>query len=682
MLGSPMTHIAEDGKGEDYPAKVLVVDDDAANLAALTEVLGDLGQPIVCARSGEEALRRLLEDDFAIILLDVRMPGMDGYEAAALIRGRERSRHVPIIFLSAVDKEKSHLFRGYAAGAVDYVFKPIEPVMLRAKVNVFLDLHLKAQEIRRQAEQEKRLLEENLRVRAHQLETSEALKRSQAQQALVIDMLPVLLYAGAIADGLRERSLVGGNLDTLVSDGGQPGVRMPWLDRVHPDDAPRLLASFQTLRPERPVSNEYRIRCADGQYRWFLDHASLSRDNANELFGILLDITERRLLEEQLAHAQKMEAIGEMTGGVAHDFNNMLTIILGGLDHALNSNIENAAVRRRLDLSRQAAWSCAELTKRLLGFARRQVLEPKHVELAEELPRLWDMMRRLAGDATHIDLDVEQTIWPVFVDGSQLESAVINLIVNARDAMQDGGRIKVSGANRSHEDPLVARLGLKVGDYVELAVADTGVGIPADLQARVFEPFFTTKPPGKGTGLGLSMIYGFVRQSGGTVTIESAVGEGTTVTLYLPRSVAAKPLRAVRSAKSAHKSARKSIKGCHVLLVEDEENARELAKCCLEDMGCVVSVAENGDVAMGLLEAEPAISLLFTDCNMPGTLDGPGLAKEVRRRLPGLPILFTSGRGRTVECVADDPERIGFLSKPYTQIELSGAIRELIGGRA
>ena len=674
----PMTRVAEDGREQDYPAKILIVDDDAANLAALTEVLGDLGQPIVCARSGEEALRRLLENDFAIILLDVRMPGMDGYEAATLIRGRERSRHVPIIFLSAVDKEKSHLFRGYAAGAVDYVFKPIEPVMLRAKVNVFLDLHLKAQEIRRQAEQEKRLLEENLRVRAHQLETFEALKRSQAQQALVIDMLPVLLYAGAIADGLSERRLVGGHLDTLVSDSDQSGIHMPWLDRVHPDDVPRLLAAFEALAPDRPLSSEYRIKCADGHYRWFLDHAALSRDNANELFGILLDITDRRLLEEHLAHAQKMEAIGEMTGGVAHDFNNMLTIILGGLDQAISSKIENADVRRRLDISRQAAWSCAELTKRLLGFARRQVLEPKHVDLAEELARLWDMMRRLAGDATKIDLEIERTIWPVFVDGSQLESAMLNLIVNARDAMQDGGRIRVSGANRSQEDPMVARLGLKVGDYVELAVADTGVGIPAGVQARVFEPFFTTKPPGKGTGLGLSMIYGFVRQSGGTVTIESVVGEGTTVTLYLPRSVTAKP---PTLAKPARRPARKSIKGCHVLLVEDEENARELAKCCLDDMGCVVSVAENGDVAMGLLEAEPSISLLFTDCNMPGTLDGPGLAKAVRRRVPGIPILFTSGRRGRIERVDNDSQRIGFLSKPYTPTELSAAIRELIGGR-
>ena len=664
-----------EGAEQSYPAKVLAVDDDAANLTALTEILGGLGQPIVCARSGEEALRRLLEDDFAIILLDVRMSGMDGYETATLIRGRERSRHVPIIFLSAVDKEKSHLFRGYAAGAVDYVFKPIEPLVLRAKVNVFLDLHLKAQEIRRQAEQEKRLLEENLRVRAQQWETSEALKRSQAQQALVIDMLPVLLYVGSIADGVHQRRLVGGHLDTLVSNSHISGTNIPWLDAVHSDDVPRILAAFENLAPDKPFSSEYRIKCADGQFRWFSDHAAIRRDNENELFGILLDITDRRLLEEQLAHAQKLEAIGEMTGGVAHDFNNMLTVILGGLNQALAGNIDNEAVRRRLDIAKQAALSCADLTKRLLGFARRQMLEPKHVDLAEELPRLRDLMRRLASNVTEIEIAVEKNIWPIFVDPSQLESAIINLIVNARDAMPDGGEIRVRGANRSHEDPLIARLGLKSGDYVELAVTDTGVGIPPDVQARVFEPFFTTKPAGKGTGLGLSMIYGFVRQSGGTIRIDSAVGEGTTVTLYLPRSVAA---AAPQPVKSTRKSARKSMKGCHVLLVEDEENARELAKCCLEDMGCVVSVAENGDMAIGLLEAKPAISLLFTDCNIPGTLDGLGLAKEVRQRLPSLPVLFTSGAGGRIDSVGNDRQDVNFLSKPYTTTELGRAIRKLL----
>ena len=655
-----------------FPAKVLVVDDNAANLTALQEILDDLGQPIVCARSGEEALRCLLEDDFAIILLDVRMPGMDGYETATLIRGRERSRRVPIIFLSAVDKEKSHLFRGYAAGAVDYVFKPIEPVLLRAKVAVFLDLHLKAHEIRQKAEQEKRLLEENLRVRAQQWETAEALKRSLAQQALVIDALPILLYVAPAAKGLGERRFIGGHLDKLIHDAESSDGAVPWVDRVHPDDVVRLQEAFDQHR-----SAEYRIKCADGEFRWFSDHTALNRDNEKEHFGILLDITHRRLLEQQLAHARKIEAIGEMTGGIAHDFNNMLTVIMGGINRALSSEIEDETARKRLNLAKQAAWSCADLTQRLLGFARRQVLEPKRIDLAEELPRLRELMERLAGNATAIDIKVEKKAsLAVFVDGSQLESAIINLIVNARDAMPEGGRILITATNRPRNDPRLSQLGLESGDYVELAISDSGTGMPPEVQARVFEPFFTTKPSGKGTGLGLSIIYGFACQSGGTATIDSVVGERTTVALYLPKARGAK---LPKSTSRTREIPRNGLEGCHVLLVEDEDGARELAKGLLEDMGCSVSVAENGDVAMGLLGNEPAVSLLFTDCNMPGELDGPGLAMEARRRVPGLPVLFTSGvRGR-VDSVGNDTQSVGFLSKPYTSSELNTALSELLG---
>ena len=654
------------------PAKILAVDDDAANLIALQETLGDLGQPIVCVRSGEDALRHLLEDDFAIILLDVRMPGMDGYETAALIRGRMRCRHVPIIFLSAVDKEKSHLFRGYAAGAVDYVFKPIEPVVLRAKVNVFLDLHLKAQEIRRQAEQERRLLEENLRVRAQQLETSEALKRTLAQQALVIDALPVVLYVSSITNGLVDRRFVGGHLDALIGAVGPAGETVPWLKRAHPDDAPRVVEAFESLTSDQPCNVEYRIECADGKYRWVSDHAALSRYHAQEQFGILLDISDRRLLEEQLAHAQKLEALGEMTGGIAHDFNNMLTVVIGSLNHALSADIKDTAVRKRLDLAKQAAWSCADLTKRLLKFARRQVLEPKHLDLVAELSRLRELIGRLSGGAdVHINIDEE--VWPVFVDSSQLESAIVNLVINARDAMPAGGQIHITAANLPGEDPIISRLGLTISDYVELSVADTGDGIPPEIQSRVFEPFFTTKAVGRGTGLGLSMVYGFARQSGGTVIIDSAPGRGTTVSLYLRKSLATEAARGPTKRPSS-----KNLEGCHVLLVEDENNARELAKHLLEDMGCVVSVAENGDVAVGLLEAEPPISLLFTDCTMPGDLDGPGLAIEARRRFPGLPVLFTSGVRSRIDSVSKDTRNVAFLSKPYTSTELNRAISILL----
>jgi signal transduction histidine kinase len=653
-------------------AKILAVDDDEANLLAVDAMLADIGQPVVCARSGEEALRHLLIDDFAVILLDVLMPGMDGYETASLIRGREKTRHIPIIFFSAMPKEPAHLVRGYTAGAVDFVFKPIDPLILRSKVAVFVELQKRAQEIRRQAAHEKRLMADNLLVRNEQRRTEQALQRSLLQQSLVIEALPVILYIASRADSFRSRRFIGGQLNSLLDSGTDASEPFGWLDRVHPEDLPRILESFDDGSPRADFSAEYRLRCGNG-YRWFSDRASLNRENPQEQFGILLDITDRRLLEEQLVHAQKMEAIGEMTGGVAHDFNNMLSVIIGSLDRVLAKPIEDDKTRSRLDMALQAARSCADLTKRLLGFARRQALNPRRIDLAKELTRLHEMTSRLVGKEIRTEVVCENNLWPVYVDGSQLEAAIINLVINARDAMPGGGVVRISASNRSRRDPVLSQLGLKSGDYVELRVTDTGFGMSPEVKARVFEPFFTTKEAGKGTGLGLSTIYGFVRQSGGAIAIESEAGAGTVARLYLPKG----PPQTL-AACAPPRAARDSIAGCRVMVVEDEAELRELARTMLEEMGCHVTVAENGDAALCSLQSEVEISLLFTDCMMPGSLDGPALATEARRRIPELPVLFSSGiRGR-VEKIEGDSRNIGFLPKPYTAEQLGRAIQMLL----
>jgi signal transduction histidine kinase len=542
MRSIPLTHhgggkAEETGPDGQPVAKILAVDDNASNLAALEGMLAELGQPIVCARSGDEALRHLLKEDFAVILLDVVMPGMDGYETAAMIRAREKSRYVPIIFLSAMDQETTHVARAYAAGAVDFVFKPIDAMILRSKVAVFVELQKRAEEIRRQAALEKRLLADNLLVRTEQRRTEEALQRSLVQQSLVIESLPAVLYVASASDDFRTRRFIGGKLETLIGSGIDASTEpFAWLDRIHAADLPRVLESFERTASGAPFSSEYRLLCIDNEYRWFSDRATMSRDNPEEQFGLLLDVSDRRMLEEQLAHARKLEAIGEMTGGVAHDFNNMLSVIMGSLERVLSGPIEDDKMRSRLDLALQGARSCADLTKRLLGFARRQALDPKATSIADELTRLHDMMARLLGKAIKVDFACQKGLWPVYVDSSQLEAAIINLIINARDAMPEGGKLRITSRNLHGSDGIIWRLGLTSGDYVEMAVADSGSGMPEEVQARAFEPFFTTKHPGKGTGLGLSTIYGFVRQSGGTAVIESEAGVGTTVYLYLPKA--------------------------------------------------------------------------------------------------------------------------------------------------
>ena len=400
----------------------------------------------------------------------------------------------------------------------------------------------------------------------------------------------------------------------------------------------------------------------------------MNRDNPEEQFGLLLDVSDRRVLEEQLAHARKLEAIGEMTGGVAHDFNNMLSVIMGSLERVLSRPIEDDKTRSRLDLALQAARSCADLTKRLLGFARRQALDPKPTSIAEELARLKEMVARLLGKNIVVEIVCQEGLWPVYVDVSQLEAAIINLVINARDAMPEGGSLRISSRNLERSDGAIWRLGLTGGDYVELAVADSGSGMPPEVQARAFEPFFTTKHPGKGTGLGLSTIYGFVQQSGGTAAIESETGAGTTVYLYLPRAPTAEVEWNRES--SSGKPAVEALAGLHVLLVEDEAQVREVARSMLEELGCKVTVSDCGDAAIDHLEAAD-ISLLFTDCMMPGRLDGAGLALEARRRCPDLPVLFTSGIWAGVDRIGTDTHNLRFLPKPYTAEQLRSAILAL-----
>ena len=652
-------------------ARILVVDDDAGNLVALRAILSELGQPIVCAKSGDEALRHLLKEEFAVILLDAFMPGLDGYETAELIRARRKTEHVPIIFLSAINKEAAHLARGYEAGAVDYVFKPVDPLILRSKVSVFIELYKRAQEIRRQAELEKRLLADNMLVRTEQQRTEAALERSMAQQSLVIESLPLALYVASPADGFRSRRLVGGRVELLGGKDGRAVNLAHWIDQVHPADLPQVLGALEQAEAGGTFSAEYRFKCPDGAYRWFTDRAAFSSADDMEQFGILLDISERRRLEEQLIHAQKMEFVGQMTGGIAHDFNNMLSVIIGSLDRALALEIEDRKLASRLELAMQAANSCADLTKRLLSFSRRQALEPRRLDLEEELSRLRKMFGRLLGKAIEVSIDCGTDIWPVYLDPSQFEAAVVNLVVNARDAMPGGGRIEIAAFNRHAGADGLPSNELKPGDYVELAVADTGPGMPEDVRARAFEPFFTTKESGKGTGLGLSSLYGFIRQSGGMVVLDSEPGTGTTVRLFLPKAVELSEGAAARKRPGQREKNR--LAGLRILLVEDDEKVRRYAASMLEELGCTVTEAASGDEAIKLVENGTDVAVLFTDCMMPGRLDGPRLAEQVWRRIPDLPVLFTSGV-RNATGLPSNGGKMQFLAKPYTAGELTDAL--------
>jgi PAS domain S-box-containing protein len=656
---------------------VLLVDDDERNLYALQEILGDLGHEIVRARSGVEALRQVLARDFAVVLMDVRMPGMDGYETAELIRGRTRSRHVPIIFVTAVNKDAAHVFRGYSAGAVDYVFKPLDPVILRSKVGVFVELYRKTEEIKRRAAEERRLLEENYRFRVEMLRSEQVLHREAEQRSLILRSLPLALYAEDLAVRGAPRRFVSENTGKLLGFEPADFIRDVelWPSRVHPEDRARVLAARAAALETGGLSIEYRWQAADGSERFLLEQAVVLRDAAGaprEILGTVLDVSDRKRLEQQLVHAQKMEALGQLTGGIAHDFNNMLSIVIGNLD-LLRGDVEHSSAgARRLKSALDGAFRCANMTQRLLTFARRQPLAFKLVDLADLIPGLTELLGRTAGDRIEITVDAAPGLWPLMADPAQVEAAVINLAINARDAMPEGGRLTIGMRNAPWQQGWAeTKPELAPRDHVLIAVTDTGTGMPPDVLERVFEPFFTTKGIGHGTGLGLSTTYGFVKGVGGHIEIESEVGSGTTVRLYLPR---AESLAAEGGSDSAVESDRCVAKGELVLVVEDDDEIRKIAVESLGHLGYGVVAARDAEEALRVLDANPGIVLLFTDVLMPGRMTGTDLAREALRRKPGLKVLYTSGYvGGGSKPVSDD-----VLFKPYRAHDLAETVRAVL----
>jgi signal transduction histidine kinase/ActR/RegA family two-component response regulator len=401
----------------------------------------------------------------------------------------------------------------------------------------------------------------------------------------------------------------------------------------------------------------------------------------------------RREAEATLMQAQKMEAVGQLSGGIAHDFNNLLTIIIGNLDAmkrqlAMLAGLEPARdiagkLSKSLDAALRGAQSSAQLTHRLLAFSRRQALEPQRLDLNRLVSGMLEMFRRTLGSDISIETVLGAGLWPTFADGHQLENVLLNLALNAKAAMPDGGCLTIETANTYLDDAYVRRFGdIKAGQYAVLCVTDTGTGIAKDILDKVFEPFFTTKPPGEGSGLGLAMVHGFVKQSGGHVRIYSEEGRGTTVKIYLPRLIG-EEVGAVPAGKAEGKQAIPRAKpGEMILLVEDSEGVREYARDILLELGYGVIDAANVQEALRAVAKKPHISLLFTDVVL-GESNGRVLADKVRQIYPNLPVLFTTGytRNAIVHQGRLDPD-VQLLNKPFTQQDLARKLRELLDGAA
>ncbi|HVI30611.1 response regulator [Phenylobacterium sp.] len=642
-------------------ARILIVDDDERNAFAAVQALEGLGHELVVARSGEEALRRLLTEDFALILLDLHMPGMDGYETAELIRTRKRTKDTPIVFLTAIFRDEAHVFQAYSAGAVDVVFKPVDPFILKSKVTVLTDLYLKTEEVKRQSAYQQWLLDEHARVKAEKAQTEKALRRTEARQEAILQSLPIVFTSRSIEPPFAPQFVS----ESIKDITGFPASRFVeeaefGSSRIHPDDLDRVVDSIGRAVKTGRYSVEFRWLCADGQYKVLQDQGVIAPSvdgEPREIFGVMLDATDRHSLEEQLAQARKMEAVGQLTGGVAHDFNNLLTVVLGNVDIMARKAEDEARRTRRIEAIRQAAERGRDLTRQLLAFSRRQHLTPVTIDVNALIHDFAPLLRQAVGEAVTVDLKFAEEMLCAHVDPTQLETALLNLAVNARDAMPDGGLLEIA----TRRD----------GERIGVEVTDTGVGMSQDVRDRVFEPFFTTKEVGKGSGLGLSQVYGFVQQSEGEVRLESTPGKGTTFSLLLPAS--STPAEVVKPAERA-----KTIEGGDekILLVEDDPTVLALTLDMLTGLGYDVTTATNAAEALEVVHSDAKIDLLFTDVVMPGGVSGVSLARTSREIRPDLRVLLTSGfvgEGAVIEN-AEFP----LLDKPYETALLAAKLRKLL----
>jgi signal transduction histidine kinase/ActR/RegA family two-component response regulator len=545
---------------------ILLVDDQQAKLLSHEAILAEIGENLIKASSARQAFECLLKNEVALILIDVCMPDLDGFELAAMIREHPRFRTTAIIFVSAVMMTKPDQLRGYQLGGVDYVPVPVVPELLRAKVKVFIDLYRKTRQLER--------------------------------------------FNAELEQRVAERT-----------------------------------AELQRFNEELEVRIEQRTR-------------------------------ERETALAQLFEAQKMDTIGQLTGGVAHDFNNLLMAVMGSLT-LLEKRLapDDQQSHRLLQNAVQGAQRGAALTQRLLAFSRRQELKPESVDFAALVSGMEELLERALGHGIDLLLDFPDSLPPVLADANQLELALLNVALNARDAMPVGGKMKITAAAETKTSPGTEHP-LKPGEYVRITLIDTGVGMDEGTLAKATEPFFTTKGPGKGTGLGLSMVHGLAAQSGGLLRIQSEPNAGTSVDLWLPRATTS----AVAIARPVQSPGlTPATEPCKVLVVDDDALVMTGTAAMIEDLGHTSIEANSGAEALAKLAAGLEVDVVITDHAMPA-MTGLQLAVCIQDRFPGLPIILATGYAE----LPADPAKLGLqkLAKPCSQYDIAMAIHMAVRARS
>jgi two-component system, cell cycle sensor histidine kinase and response regulator CckA len=650
----------------DHEPRILIVDDERHNRELLEVMLTPEGFLLETAASGKEALAIVAQEPPDLILLDVMMPGMDGYQVTAEIKGNRVTSNIPVILVTALDDRNAKLL-GLNAGAEDFLSKPVDHAELSVRVRNLLRLKAYGD----YCDKYTQTLEREVASRTADLAESERLYRS------TFDAAPV----GIVHVGLDGRWLrVNQRLCDLL---GYPREELQRIGQelMQSEEVAGEAESFRQMAAgtlDRHVVDEKRYRRRDGSFVWVRVNMSVHRDadgRPQHFIKVIEDITERRTLEAQIRQTNKMDAVGRLASGVAHDFNNLLTVILGFAEIlTTDADMEDKYGRDLAEITK-AAQRASGLTKQLLAFSRQQVLHAVPLDVNGLITEMTGMLGRLIGEHIEVALALAPNLPQALADRGQLEQVVMNLLVNARDAMPGGGSVTIETAGVELENSSFHDEEIRQGHYVMLAISDTGCGMSWETQRRLFEPFFTTKETGKGTGLGLSTTYGIVKQSKGYIWVYSEPGLGTTFKVYLPCSNHDVALQAVSSVVTAPVRSTSET----VLLVEDEAGVRRLSKRILENAGYRVLEAASGEDAEKLFAAQAdSIDLVVTDVIMPGC-GGPELLGRLQVLAPALRALYMSGyTEQSVAHQAGINHGLPFVQKPFTAAEFVRQVREAL----
>ncbi|MYZ42402.1 response regulator [Schauerella aestuarii] len=679
---------------------ILLLEDNDLDAELMTfqlrEALPDTITHRVSDRESFEAA--LAAGDIELIVSDFSLPTFDGLSALKL--ARIQAQHIPFIIVSGVVGEELAI-AALKEGAIDYVMK---------------------QRLERLGAAAQRALAE-AEGRRERKRIEDALRDSEARFRVMADSAPALIWT---TDEKAAVTFANHHFEHIFGIAPGEMLESGWRRVMHADDVEAFSAKFRQAMAERTrFEFEVRVYDRDGAIRWLKCDGAPRFDGSQQLLGytgVNIDITEtkttrdalehmvalrtaelsdsnkrlrqefnqrvdadnaRVVAEDQLRQAQKMEVFGQLTGGVAHDFNNLLTVILGNVE-TLERRLSGMAgatgderIVKALQHAKQGAQRAAALTERLLAFARRQPLRPRQIDPNQLVQGMSELLFRTLGEQIEIYTDLAPSVWFTRADPHLLENALLNLAVNARDAMIAGGRLSITTSNAEiARDGTPPFKGIDAGQYVLLSIADTGTGMPPEIIDKVFEPFFTTKDIGSGTGLGLSQVYGFVKQSGGHIDLHSELGQGTRIDIYLPR------LEGVDVAAPVQPDTDPSVliaKGETILVVEDDEGVRAHSTAILRDLGYDVIEAADGHAALAIIQSAQRISLMFTDVGLPRAMNGRELAEAAHAVRPELPVLFTSGyaegpvtRGGRLEAGVE------LLSKPFTFVALANRVRVML----